>query len=478
MATPGPVAAESEKAASTAAVAPVGASALRSSSIWIYGSLGFPLAMLGYPLGIWLPRAYATDIGIPLAAIGAVITAAAVFDAVTDPAMGYASDRYRTRWGRRKTWVFLGAPLLTWAVWMLLNPGTGSTILYLAFWYIFLRVGSTLLGVPYAAWGAELSNEYHTRTRIQSAREKFVILGLIGAALVPAGIEMYLGESDATSVLRSYGWLVLFLLPSITLLLLARLPEPPPSVHEGTTPFLPGLRRIGRNRLFRVVVTIELLIAGGEAFRNTLSLFFMQDVIGVQKPGTLYLVYFAAGLLALPFWDALAARFGKHRSLAGAMILVSIVSIAIFFLRHGQLIPFYGLFALKGFCFGAFAYLPRAMLADVVDIETARSGDARTGSYFAVLGFMTKCAMSFGGLSLPILALVGYDATPQAENGSVELLWLGVLYALVPTSVFGLALYLSWTWPLTSERHARLQALLQRRHAKLAARGARESAPS
>jgi Na+/melibiose symporter-like transporter len=456
-------------AAEARAEAPA-ATALRASSIWVYGSLGFPLAMLGYPLGVWLPRAYASNIGISLAAIGAVIAAAAVFDAITDPAMGFASDRLRTRWGRRKTWVFFGAPLLTWAVWMLLNPTPGSSIGYLAFWYIFLRVGSTLLGVPYAAWGAELSGDYHTRTRLQSAREKFVILGLIGAALVPAGIEVYAGESNAMTVLRSYSWLVLFLLPSITLLVLARVPEPPASSLEGTTSFTQSLKLIWRNKLFRVVIAIELLIAGGEAFRNTLSLFFMQDAIGVEKVGSLYLLYFSAGLLAIPFWDGLARRFGKHRSLSGAMIVVSVVSISIFFLNPGQLRPFYVLFALKGFCFGAFAYLPRAMLADVVDIDTARSGDVRTGSYFAVLGFMTKCAASFGGLSLPILGWVGYDAMPQASNGPAELLWLGALYALVPTSVFGLALYLSWTWPLTAERHARLRSLIEARQIRIRAR--------
>lgn len=446
------------------------ADGLRASSIWIYGSLGFPLAMLGYPLGVWLPRAYATDVGVSLAAIGAVISAAAVFDAVTDPAMGFASDRYRTAWGRRKTWVFGGTPLLTVAVWMLLNPPPDSTLAYLAFWYIFLRVGSTLVGVPYGAWGAELSNDYHTRTRIQSAREKFVVLGLIGAAMVPAAIESFSGATNATTVLRSYGWLVVFLLPSVTILVLARVPEPAPSAREGQTGFRESLALIWRNKLFRTVIAIELLIAGGEAFRNTLSLFFMQDVIGVEKVGSLYLLYFTFGLLAIPFWDALARRFGKHRSLAGAMILVSAVSVGIFFLKRGQLVPFSVLFALKGFCFGAFAYLPRAMLADVVDIDTARSGDARTGSYFAVLGFMTKCAASFGGLSLPILALVGYDASADVANGPRELLWLGALYALIPTSVFGLALYLSWTWPLTSARHARLRAQLERRQAR-AARG-------
>lgn len=443
-------------------------------SIWIYGSLGFPLAMLGYPLGIWLPRAYATDVGIPLAAIGGVITAAAVFDAITDPVVGFASDRFRTRWGRRKSWVLGGVPLLTAAVWMLLTPRPDSTILYLTCWYLFLRVGSTLVGVPYGAWGAELSNDYHVRTQIQSAREKFVLLGLIGAALVPAAIEALTGHSKATTVLAAYGWLVLFLLPSIALLVLMRVPEPPARSGEGRTAFRRGLALIWRNKLFRIVVLIELLIAGGEAFRNTLSLFFMQDAIGVEKVGSLYLLYFVFGLGAIPFWDRLATRFGKHRSLSGAMVLVSIVSVAIFFLEHGQIEIFYALFAMKGFCFGAFAYLPRAMVADVVDLDTARSGDARTGSYFAALGFVTKCAASFGGLSLPLLAIVGFDASAGATNGPDELLWLAVLYALVPTSVFGLAFYLSWTWPLTSERHARLRGLVERRQAR---HGAAESLP-
>jgi Na+/melibiose symporter-like transporter len=202
-------------------------------------------------------------------------------------------------------------------------------------------------------------------------------------------------------------------------------------------------------------------------FRNTLSLFFMQDVIGVPRAGTLYTLYFGMGLLAIPFWTRLARSVGKHRSLATAMLLVGVVSIAIFFLRHGQVYAFYALFAVKGSCFGAFHYLARAMAADVVDLDTVDSGDARAGSYFAVMGFMTKCAASFGGLSLTLLALVGYDASPEAVNGPTELLWLGVMYAIVPTIAFTVALYLCWTWPLTRERHAELQAQIERRNEEL-----------
>ena len=83
---------------------------------------------------------------------------------------------------------------------------------------------------------------------------------------------------------------------------------------------------------------------------------------------------------------------------------------------------------------------------------------------------MTKCAASFAGLSLPLLALTGYDATPGAENGASALLWLSVLYAIVPTVLFLLALYLCWTWPLTAEQHQRFRERIARRDARATSR--------
>ena len=162
----------------------------------------------------------------------------------------------------------------------------------------------------------------------------------------------------------------MILLPLLTILVVTRVPEPPPSAREGRIPFATSLGLMYRNKLFMRLIAIELFIAGGEAFRNAVSLFFMQDYIGVPRAGMLYLVYFGMGLLAIPFWNYLARTFGKHRSLAGAIMLVSAVSIAIFNLKHGQLTAFYALFAVKGFCFGSFAYLPRAMMADVIDLDT------------------------------------------------------------------------------------------------------------
>ncbi|MBU4319339.1 MAG: MFS transporter [Proteobacteria bacterium] len=486
------------------------------NKIYIFGSMGLPMAMISYPLSIWLPRLYASDMGLSLALIGTVISLAAIVDAITDPIMGFVSDRFRTRWGRRKPWILIGTPVFCLSVWMLLNPTSGSTVVYLALWFIMLRIGTTLFNLPYAAWSAELSANYHTRTIIQSAREKYIMVGLIGGASIPLLVEWiaevklepgfikekfewlgYLSQGvlngfsqafsaianvsdikDArpSTILTYYSFGILILTPLCTLLILTFVPEVRALPAKFQVHWLKAITLLFKNKLFVRIIVIEVLIVSGEHFRNILSLFFMQDYIGVRFAGEMYVVYFAVGLLAIPFWDYLAKTYGKHISLSGAMIMVSIISMWIFFLDFGSIGYFYILFALKGFCFGAFAYLPRAMIADVVDLDTIRSGDARPATYFAVMGLMAKIGYSFGGLSLPILAWVGYEAArnPVVPNTPAEIQWLGVLYAIVPTCLFMVALYLCWTWPLTSQRHARLQILLEKKNARLRARALAE----
>jgi len=437
---------------------------------WIYGSISLPLAIISYPLGVWIPRLYSTEIGIDLGLIGLVMFSAAIFDAVSDPLMGFFSDRWQTRWGRRRPWLAVGVPLYAFCVWMLLNPDSGATVFYLATFFILLRAATTVLGLPYAAWGMELSSEYHTRTMIQSAREKYVMIGLMTASGIVLVSEEVFNQTAASFVLSNFSWVIVTLLPVTAMLVIWRVPEVP-TFNAPKVALWSSLKRMYDNKLFFRLLIIELLIAGGENFRNTLSLFFVQDYIGAESVGRLYVLYFGVGLAAIPVWDWIAKRWGKHQSLAAAMVFVSIVSISCFMLEYGQVKEFYVLFAMKGFCFGAFAYLPRAMLADVVDVDTIRSGSSRPASYFAIHGFMTKCAASFGGLSLPILGLVGFSAAAGADNGPTELMWLGILYAIVPTSVFVVALYLSVTWPLTAEVHAKVQRIVTRRYNRQVSKG-------
>lgn len=450
---------------------------LSSFTIWTWASVGLPLAMIGYPVGIYLPDLYSGEMGVSLTAIGTMLMFARFTDAITDPIMGFASDKIETRFGRRKPWIAAGVPTMLIGIWMLFNPTVGVSQWYLLGWYAFMTLGATLIGLPYRAWGAELSSEYHTRTRITSANEVFVILGLIAAAAVPFGIHFLYPEGlTSSAILRGLALVLLFLLPVITGLVLWRVPEVPIDTRARPIGLRKSLSLISRNGLFRLLLLIEILVMGGENFRNALSLFFMRDVIGigVGRIASMYILYFCVGLAAIPVWTALAKRWGKHRSLGTAMLVVSVVSVWIFTLDRGDFVAFYVLFSAKGFCFGAFAYLPRAMLADVVDVDTARTRSARPGSYFAVLGIVTKVAAAIGtGLSLIIVGWVGYVAQRGGDaaglvNSAYALRWLGILYALVPTALFLVAFHLAWTYPLTQERQQKFEAGIKRRKGRLA----------
>ena len=216
---------------------------------------------------------------------------------------------------------------------------------------------------------------------------------------------------------------------------------------------------------------IVLLVHFGESFRNAVSLFFIRDIVGVPTIGAAYFFYFIAALGAIPFWLWLGRTIGKHRAFMCTLITVAAVSTANLFLGYGDYLPFFLLFIVKGFCFGGLQFLPLAMLADVIDIDTARSGAGRAGAYFAFLGFSEKCAIAFGtGVSLNIVGLLGFDPSGGVEASTeAGVFALRMVYCLGPVFFYGLALKLIWSYPLTPARHARLRERLERRAARLGA---------
>src|SRR5690606_35488458 len=146
-----------------------------------------------------------------------------------------------------------------------------------------------------------------------------------------------------------------------------------------------------------------------------------------------------------------------------AAVLISSISIVgMFFLQAGQLVPFAIMFAIKGFCFAAFQFLPLSMLADIVDLDTARSRQHRAGLFFAMSGAAHKMAMALGiGISLGLLSLVGFD--PKVVNDADHLLALRCLYILGPVCLYMAAFCIAWKYPLTAERQARIRGWLDRR---------------
>lgn len=475
--------------------------ALSKTTIYAHGSIGLPLAVIGYPLAIWIPAHYSGNLGISLATVGTILMLARFTDVITDPIMGEISDRFRTRFGRRKPWILLGMPLMMYGVYKLFIPPEEVGIWYFLVYLTMFFLGSTIIALPHRAWGAELSTDYHQRSRVTAAREFFVLGGLMMAATVPmiveitadgAGVGQVFGVlwQDAIGaftgdfgdkkivdratltgpVLMGLAYTIILVLPVCVFIVLSMVKEPEVIENE-KVPLKEGVRLLWKNGPMRRVLMIALMVIFGEAFRNAVSLFFIRDIIGVPTIGAAYFFYFIAGLAAIPFWLWLGRKIGKHLAFMWTLIIVATVSFANLFLSYGDYLPFFLLFVVKGFCFGGLQFLPVAMLADVVDVDTARSGGKRAGTYFAILGLTEKLAIALGtGISLNLVGLLGFDPS-GGVSGSTEagVLSLRLVYCLGPIFFYSIAMYFIWSYPLTPVRHQRLRERIARKAERLSA---------
>ena len=119
----------------------------------IYSLPTLPLALVILPIGIVLPAFYESYTTASLAAIGFFAFASRAFDAVTDPMIGFLSDRTRSPIGRRKPWVLAGAVVASLSLFQLFTPEPTDGILHYAVWSFALYVGFTLIDIPQRAWG-------------------------------------------------------------------------------------------------------------------------------------------------------------------------------------------------------------------------------------------------------------------------------------------------------------------------------------
>ena len=464
-----------------------------------YSAMYMPVSMVLLPLGVYvLP--YYVELGISLFTMSAIIFAARLSDAFTDPLIGVLSDKTKSRWGRRKPWIVGGAPLLMLSLYMLFVPSENPSAWYFGFWIVVLYFAFTIVDLPYFAWGAELSPLYEQRTKITARREQFHFLGTITFNLLPiaAATLIYLSRSDLSSVslladnftdefvvimkeraghidviLRWIANFVLVLIPVTFLIALVFVPEPAPKVIPRRKPtFLASLRVVRRNGPYlRLIVcyTVSVLGAGMTA---VLSYFFVKHVIGAGELYPVYLlVYYASSVLGLPVWTRLAHRIGKHRAFIVAILWFAFWASWIPFIPSGMFGFFLVIMCFKGSAVGALLALPAAMAADAVDIDSARTGEQRAGLYFSVWGLLKKGAYAFGGaLGLAAAAFFGFDALADpalagtAEgNSDRSLLILAVLYSIVPAGFKFIALPFIWKYPLTEERQIRIRERLERR---------------
>jgi len=422
---------------------------------------GLPLAALGLPIVVHLPQFYASrEMGLSLAVTGAVFSLMRIFDVAIDPMMGYWSDRLRTRFGRRRPLVLVGAPILALGIWMTFVPGGPVSVFHLCLWLGVMYLGWTMTIIPNLSWGAELSPDYHERSRVYGWSMIGTIVGMVGVLVVPAVLE----HSHATlaSQVRSMAMFAIILLVPAIALCVAVVPEPEVKLktHAGLVPTLAFLLK---DRAIRRVMAVDLVDSTSQGARGAMFFFFARNALGLPNlAGALLLLYFVTGCLAIPLWIGLSRRIGKHRTLITCYVYGFIVAPLLFLIPKGAAVPAFVVIALAGVNYGAPSFLLRSMMADIADADTAENGAERAGLMYSFLSLTSKFGIGWSvGIAFVILAWMGFD--PKIINPPAAIEHMRVFYILLPVACGVLCLSAMLGYPLDEARQKRLRAEIERR---------------
>lgn len=427
-----------------------------------YGLPALPLAILTLPFYVLTPAFYAGDLALPIAAVGQVLMLVRIMDAASDPLVGVLADRFRPGFGRRRLWILCAAPLLAAAAWRIFTPPAGAGLLYLGVWGVLLSVAWTAMQIPYLAWGAELSRSYAGRNRVTAYREAFTVVGTLLALVLPALLPSF-GLNGDRAVLGAFSVIVAVALPMAVLLTVATVPEPEDrSQRRGS--WRDAAAALLANRPFLRLLAAFLINGLANGLPATLFLFFVRHRLEApDAAGPLLVLYFVAGAAGVPAWLWLARRTSKHRAWALGMGLACLAFAFAPMLSAGNVWAFAAITLVTGLALGADVILPASMQADVIDVDTARTGEERTGLYLAFWALATKLALAGAvGIAFPLLGAAGFE--PGAGRFEpAGLTMLAFLYAGLPVLLKLGAIALVWRFPLDAAGHAELRDAIEAR---------------
>jgi len=396
---------------------------------WRYGLLGFALAFVALPLYVVLPHYYATQFGVPLATLGALLLGARLFDALIDPALGRLSDhlfahgvRHVLRWSMPMAVVLaLGfallfyppvrqpTPLLVWATACLV-------VTYAAY---------SGLSILHQSWGAMLGGDEQQRSRVVAWREGLGLGGVICASIVPAALGLPASIALFFIALAAGLWAW-----SSTVR-----PTPHAQVAHaaGTTQQASALWMPWTRPGFAPLMAVFVINGIASAVPATLLLFFVQDRLQAAPAlEPLFLgSYFVCAALGIPLWLRVVARLGLARAWGLGMLLSVATFVFAAGLGAGDAMPFVAVCALSGLALGADLALPAALLAGV--IHTAGDRGRLEGAYFGWWNFATKLNLALAaGVALPLLGLWGYTPGTRNPEALQALSWA---YCLLPCAL-------------------------------------------
>jgi GPH family glycoside/pentoside/hexuronide:cation symporter len=418
-----------------------------------------------------LPSLYAKEFGFSLTAISFAMLWLRLSDAVMDPLVGYLSDRTRSRWGGRKPWIFASIFVLVPACFVLYAPGERPTMWQFTTAYFFYFLGWAMFDIPYTAWGTEAATSYEERSRLAVSRGLFTNVGLLTISLIP--LLPWLPSTAMTlQVTFLIASLMTFLYPAVILTTLALVPAGAVRVdttHVGLRETLLAIRGNQPLLLFLGMSTLADLAMG---INGAMAFIFFDTYLGIGNSfAAIFLTSIAVSTVSLRMWQAVVDRTSKRLLLLVCLVLGVFHGAMILLIEPGPwalplFIAFMTLYYVLTVGRDVAMY---AMVGDIVDYDTLKTGGNRAGQFTSAWMVFRKLTYALGPvIGLFIAGAMGYDPSAK-HNGAMAIFGLKAAYGYLPALLLAVAAILAARFPITPERHRIIRRRLEQRSARAAA---------
>ena len=394
-------------------------------------------------------------LGIPIALAGAVTTAVLIFDIISDPIIGYFSDKTISRFGRRAPWMLVGAVVLALAMIGLFavpeNFTTSASLIWVTVFFLISTLGFTMVSIPYGAMAGEMTLDKKERSSMTAWRMAFASLGiLVGGALIP----ILAGDTKSGYTFAAICVAPLIILSIWFSVFFTR--NAPRTLVPSQQNFSYILKLVLANRAFVTLVILygimTLAIALVTAGLPFAAMYLIMDdgnslLSGVAKGlGTLSLMFAAfviGSIISQALWVKLSNLYGKVAAqLIGILCYIALLIFIFFSLPNYNVTLIAGLFILAGMTNGSYQQIPWALYPDLMDVTREKSGESIEGAFSAVWLFGQKVANAVSPLILGfILSLYGWKETTEGitQQTDAALNTLQTSITLIPAAILGLA---------------------------------------
>ncbi|PIE98328.1 MAG: MFS transporter [Treponema sp.] len=423
---------------------------------------GFGFADIGGNLfftamGFWA-LAYLTDTVMLSASLaGIVVMVAKVWDAVTDPIVGYLSDKTYTRWGRRRPYILFGAVPFGFFVWLFFtNPNfTDQNLLFIYMLILLCLVNTamTVVNIPYSSLTPELTEDYDERSSLNTYR--FVLAGfgtIIGAVVVSAIKNNFADDSLGFSVSGAVMGAIITISSLVTFFSVREkklrknvLPKEKQKGFKETYAF------VFKNKAFMILLiafTCHLMIA---TFLQGIMIYYLKYIHNESDTTMIMSVFLIVIILSVPLSTLISKKIGKRAVYQIGFAEAAILCVIIFFVGHRtSLTVLTYLMGVLGIGIGFMYATPWSMIPDTIEWDVLKTGVRSEGSYYGIWTFMSKFGQAIAiGITGVILDIAGY--VPDTVQSNNVILAIRSIAGIIPAVIAIITIILLFKYPITKE---------------------------